>query len=327
MHLRNSTINFSRVIRSVMVIASVLLIAASTPAVSDSVDTFIRTEMANQRLPGVALAVIRDGKPIKIKSYGLANVELNVPVTSNTVFRLASLSKQFIAVGVLLLENDGKLALNDSICKYLQDCPESWRPITLRHVLRHTSGLPREAPGYNPFEIVTVESGGDVIRRAYALPLLGKPDEKFSYSNLGYAILTEVIRVASGRPWPEFMADRVFKPLGMSATRITDMVDIVPNRAGIYLFRDNKLQNAQPLYALRPAGAFLSTLDDLVKWDFGITNDKVIPRPLRDQMWVPGVLSDGSSTQYGFGWWNQVVHGHRVIRHGGSEPGIRTEYR
>jgi D-alanyl-D-alanine carboxypeptidase len=287
MRFGNTTrINFSRVIRGAVVTASVLLAALSTPAFADSIDTFIRTEMTNQRLPGVALAVIRNGKAIKVKTYGLANVELGVPVTSKTVFRLASLSKQFIAVGVMLLENDGKLSLNDSVCKFLKDCPESWQPITLRHVLGHTSGLPREAPGYNPFEIVTLESGGDVIRRAYALPLLGKPDEKFIYSNLGYAILTEAIRVASGRPWPEFMTERVFTPLGMSATRITDMVNIVPNRAGIYLFRDNKLQNAQPLYALRPAGAFLSTLDDLVKWDNGITNDKLIARSLRDQMWA-----------------------------------------
>jgi D-alanyl-D-alanine carboxypeptidase len=204
----------NRAISGTMGFLFLLLHASSTPA--DSIDSYIRTEMANQRLPGLALAVIRDGHPVKVKTYGLANVELNVPVTPDTVFRLASLSKQIIAAGVMLLIGDGKMKLTDPVCQYLKDCPESWRPITIRQALTHTAGLIHDAPGYDPLEIrgTDLEDG---IWKAYDMPLLSKPGEQWAYSNLGYAILMEAIQVASGKPWPEFFEERIFKPLGMIA--------------------------------------------------------------------------------------------------------------
>ena len=176
-------------------VLSLLLLLRAPLSSADSIDNYVRAEMTNQRLPGLALAVIRDGKPLKVKTYGLANLELNVPVTPDTVFRLASISKQIIATGVMLLVRDGKLTLDDPICRYLRDCPDSWQTITVRHALTHTSGLPLEAPGNNGFK---VESGPDVIRRAYGVPLLFRPGEGWSYSNLEYWILAEIISQTSG---------------------------------------------------------------------------------------------------------------------------------
>jgi CubicO group peptidase (beta-lactamase class C family) len=279
--------------------------------------------MSNQHLPGLALAVIHDGKPVKVKTYGLSNLELNTPVTPDTVFRIASMSKQIIATAAMLLVQDGALSLDDPICKYLEDCPEAWRAITVTQVLSHTSGLANEAPGNNP---LLTESDMDVIRRAYPVPLKSKPGEKWLYSNLGYSVAAEIIHKASGRPWPQIIAERIFMPLGMNDTRTTSLTDLVPNRAAGYQFRDNRQGNALPPIQLRPSGAFLSTLADLIKWDAAVTAGKLLPKPVQDQMWTPVRLSDGSSTQYGFGWWVDEVAGHRRIRHGGSQPGFRTEY-
>jgi hypothetical protein len=141
-------------------------------AVADSIDDYIRTAITQQRIPGLALAVIRDGRPVKVATYGLANVELHVPVTRRTVFRLASVSKQIIATGVMLLVADGKLTLDDPICTYLEQCPSAWRPITIQELLSHTSGLSMEASGNDPFTLESVDAG---IRRAYSVPLRFKP--------------------------------------------------------------------------------------------------------------------------------------------------------
>ncbi len=301
-----------------------LILALQTPrARADSIDAYIRTEMSNQRIPGLALAVIWHGKVVKAKGYGLANLEVNTPVTPDTVFRIASLSKEIMATGVMLLVEDGRLALDAPICRYFEDCPEQWRPITVRQLLTHTSGLANEAPGNNPFKL---ESDLDVIRRAYSVPLLSQPGEKWLYSNLGYSVLAEIIHQSSGKPWSAFITERIFAPLQMRATRTTNWSEIVPNRAAGYQFRDNKQSNAPPLIALRPSGAFLSTLSDLIKWDAAITAGRVLPKPLQDQMWTPSHLEYGSSTHYGFGWWIDESNGHLRIRHGGSQPGFRTEY-
>ncbi|MBM0105542.1 beta-lactamase family protein [Steroidobacter sp. S1-65] len=279
--------------------------------------------MRNQRIPGLALAVIREGRPVKVTGYGLANIELAVPATPDTVFRIASVSKQIMATAVMLLASEGKLDLDDPICRYIAGCPESWQPIRIRHVLTHTSGLSREAPGNSPFK---VESDMDVIRRAFAAPTLSKPGDQWSYSNLGYSVLAQIISHTSGKSWSDFIAERIFAPLGMTATRTTDFIEIVPNRASGYQFRDNRQRNVPPLLALRPSGAFLSTLRDLVKWDAAVTAGTLIPNAMQEQMWTAALLTDGSSTNYGFGWWIDQVAGHRRVRHGGTNPGFRAEY-
>jgi len=300
-----------------------LLILFVTAASADAVDTYLRAEMANQRLPGVAVAVLRDGKPVSVRTLGLANIELNVPVTRDTVFKVGSVSKQFIATGIMLLARDGELRLDDPVTAYFEDAPDTWKGITLRQLLSHTSGLVRESPG---FDGMKVQSDADVIRKAYEVPLQSAPGEKWAYCNLGYFILAETIHRVSGRPWPQFMTERVFKPLGMTATRTTDTIDIVPHRASGYLFRDNEQHNVGPLLALRPSGAFLSTIADLMKWEAALQGGVVLSKEEQAQMLTPMKLTDGSATEYGLGWTLDDVGGHRRVHHGGSLPGFRAEY-
>jgi CubicO group peptidase (beta-lactamase class C family) len=300
-----------------------LLLISATVVSADPIDTYLRAEMENQRLPGLAVAVLRDGKPVSVRTLGLANLELNVPVTRDTVFKIGSVSKQFIATGIMLLVREGKIRLDDPITKYFDDAPEAWKPITVRQLLSHTSGLVRESPG---FDGLKVQTDTEVIRKAYDVPLQSRPGEKWAYCNLGYFILAETIHRVSGQPWPQFMTERVFKPLGMTATRTTDTMDIVPHRANGYLFRDGEQHNVGPLLALRPSGAFLSTITDLMKWEGALHDGVALSKEEQAQMLTPMRLTDGSAANYGFGWMLDEVRGHRRIHHGGSLPGFRAEF-
>lgn len=304
----------------------VLLLTAAAQSVADKTDEFVHAEMKRQRIPGVSVAIVRDGKIIKAKGYGLANVELNTAVTPDSVFQIGSVSKQFIATGIVLLAQDGKLNLEDKINQHLEAGPDLWKDITIKHLLTHTSGLAREAPGFN---FLRAQSDADVIKSAYATPLQFAPGEKWEYCNLGYFILADIIRVVSGKPWPEFMDERVFKPAGMNATRATTMTEIVPNRAHSYAWRQDKLQNADVLLSVRPSGAFLSTVLDLAKWDAVLYSDAILKAPWREWMWKPAAVTtrkvDATNFyQYGFGWQVGQIKGHREVTHGGSLTGFRS---
>jgi CubicO group peptidase (beta-lactamase class C family) len=156
------------------------------------------------------------------------------------------------------------------------------------------------------------------------LPLRFVPGEKWEYCNVGYFSLAEIIRVVSGKPWPDFLSERVFKPLEMNATRTTDMTELVPNRANGFTWRNGKFDNAGIYFALRPSGAFLSTVLDLAKWDAALYTDKILNKSIRDQMWTGVKLNDGKIHPYGFGWEVDTINGHKVLRHGGSLPGFRA---
>src|SRR5580765_5531621 len=166
---------------------ALLLILTTAFAIrADKVDDYVKAEMLKQHIPGVSLAVVKDGKIIKAEGYGLANIELNVPARPETVFKIGSVSKQFISAGILLLIQEGKISLDDSISKFLDGTPDTWKPITIRHLLTHTSGIVREAPGFDPLK---VQSDADVIKTAYSLPLRFAPGTKWEYANTGYFVL------------------------------------------------------------------------------------------------------------------------------------------
>ena len=314
--------------RCTFVLALVLLFSATVTVRADKADDYIKAEMRVQHIPGLSLAVIKDGKIIKAEGYGLANVELNVPARPETVFKIGSVSKQFIATGIMLLVEEGKVSLDDRVSKFLEGTPETWKDITVRHLLTHTSGIVREAPGFDPLKI---QSDADVIKTAYALPLRFAPGEKWEYCNVGYFTLAEIIHKVTGKPWGDYLSDRVFKPLAMDATRTTSMTELVANRASGYVWQDDKLQNAQIYFALRPSGAFLSSVLDLAKWDAALYTDKILKQSSRDQMWQPFIQTNGGANGaaaifYGFGWEiKTMVVGHRKIAHGGAMPGFRAQ--
>lgn len=308
---------------SPMFVLFLLLIAAvPAPAWADKIDDYIKAEMQKRHIPGLSLAVVQDGKIIKVEGYGLANVELEVPARPDTVYKIGSVSKQLIATGILLLVQDGKVSLDDRLSTFLDGAPDSWKGITVHHLLTHTSGLVREAPGFDPLKI---QADAEVIKTAYPLPLRFAPGEKWEYCNVGYFSLAEIVRKVSGKPWDEFLRERLFLPLDMTVTRTTTMDDIVRHRANGYSWKENRLENASVFLAVRPSGAFISNVLDLAKWDAALYSDKVLKRSIREQMWSPVKLSSGATHPYGFGWELATVAGHKLVQHGGSLPGFRAQ--
>lgn len=300
-----------------------LLISSVSAQQADKVDAFIKAEMQRQNIPGVALAVIKDGKVIKNKGYGLANIETNTPVTSETVFKIGSISKPIIAMGIMLLVEEGKISLEDKVSKYLEGTPETWKDITVRHLLSHTSGIIREAPG---FDSAKIQPDADVIKTAYQSPLVFTPGEKYQYCNIGYFSLAEIIRKVSGKPWSEFLSERIFKPFGMNSTRTTTFDEIVINRANGYSFSNNKLSNSEVYLALRPSGAFLSTISDLVKLEKALAEKTFLKPETRKMMWTPFKFNNGKDSNYGLGWAIDEVNGRKRIGHGGSLNGFKSYF-
>ncbi len=307
----------------ILVVAVALLLAPiSVVAQSDRTDDFIRTEMERQNIPGLSLAVIRNGEIIKACGYGLANIEEQIPATPSTVYKIASVSKQFIASGIMRLAQDGRIALDDSIREHLDDEPESWNGITIRHLATHTSGLVPEAPGFDPFE---VQTDAEVIETAYRLPLRFAAGEKWEYSNLGYFVLAEVISRVARRPWTEYLRDTIFEPLGMTATHATNTTAAVVDRARGYV-DNNERRRAPEWPALRPSGAFLSTVLDLAKWDAALYTDRILSDATRRSMWTPVTLNDGSTEPYGFGWMFAEPEDRKLVYHTGGMPGTRAAF-
>jgi CubicO group peptidase (beta-lactamase class C family) len=222
----------------------VLILATAARAHGDDVDDFVKKIMQQRHIPAISIAVVKDGVVVKTAAYGLANMEHNVPARPDTVYKIGSTSKQFIASGIMLLVQDGKIAVDDKVSKYLEGTPASWQDITVRRLLTHTSGLAREGPAFDPYK---VQPDIDVIKSAYSVALLFKPGDRYEYSNLGYFTLAEIIHRVSGKPWDQFINERIFAPLGMTATRATNFFDIVANRAGRIRLGDGQIHKRRTL--------------------------------------------------------------------------------
>ena len=289
---------------------------------ADTVDRYVAAELARQHVPGMSLAVVRAGKVIKAKGYGWADLENDVRVTPETVFKIGSVSKQFLATGIMLLVQDGKIGLDDPISKYFPGTPDSWQGITVRNFLTHTSGVIREGPAFDPLK---VQPDSIVIKSAFEKPLEHPTGSKFLYCNTCYFTLAEIIARVSGKPWDAFMTERVFAPMGMKASRTTTTTALVPFRARGYAWRDSAYVNASEFLALRPSGAFLSTVLDLAKWDAALYQDLPLTAASRREMWQPYKLTSGEMSRYGFGWQLDSLDGHWNVHHGGALPGFRAE--
>lgn len=295
----------------------------AAPRPSDAVDAIVRSGMAAEHIPGLSLTILRGGEIVRQSNYGFANLEQEIPVAAQTAFNIGSASKQIIAAGIMLLVQEGKIDLDASVSRYINDVPEQWRPITVRHLLTHTSGLVRDAPGFDPERDQSVM---EVVRTAYPLPLLSPPGEKFEYCNTGYFLLAELIARVSGAPWQSFFETRFFRPLGMTATRATSRVDIIPRRASGYGWKDGGFENVTSYRAVRPSGAFVSTPADMAKWEKFLVAGTLLTQRSRELMWTRAQLNNGEAAPYGFGWRLEQVNGVREIGHAGSLPGFRAYY-
>jgi D-alanyl-D-alanine carboxypeptidase len=294
---------------------------------ADSTDIIVQKMMKDQKITGLALAVIKNGKAVVNKGYGLANVEHNVPVTAETVIRLGSVSKQFFTTAILKLMEEGKLSIEDSVHKFFPDAPETWRPIQVKHLMSHSSGLKREGPAYAN---AVIQPDLVIIKSAYSLPLDFKTGEKYQYCNLAYFMLAEIITQLSGMPWQDYIREKLFIPAGMKNSGMTDFYPIIPNRASGYMHKKDVLVNADAMYAVRPSGGFLSTSTDMILWDKALREKKIILKKENwELLWKPFIKTSDkadSKEYYGFGWLIDEMNGRKIIEHGGANLGFRSYY-
>ncbi len=289
---------------------------------ADRVDDYLKGEMDRRQIPGLALTVLKNGKAAKTAAYGLANLELRVPATPGTVFEIGSITKQFTAAGILLLVQDGKLSLDDRIGQYLPGTPPAWGDITVRHLLTHTSGL-KSYTGLDGFELRRHLTQAQFIAAIGACPLEFQPGDSWKYCNTGFNLLGFIIENVSGQSYWDFLFQRVFRPLGMNATTNRLPATIIANRASGYEQTNHILMNRDyDLTDVFSAGALVSTVDDLARWNAALDGDTLLQAVSKAQMWTATKLNNGKPTKYGFGWFIEEVNGHKNIGHSGSTSGF-----
>jgi len=313
----------------IMGVAAVLLLvlpgSGCREGESDRIDALVRAEMERQKIPGVAVAIVDGGEVVKARGYGFSNVEHRVPVRSDTIFQSGSVGKQFTSAAVMLMVEDGKLALDDSITVHLPNAPESWRPITIRHLLTHTSGIPDYTETDYDFRRDYSEEEWAAIALGFELEF--EPGARWNYSNTAYALLGIIIRRVSGKFYGDVLEERVFDPLGMTTARIISESDIVPNRAAGYRLVDGALANQEwvaPQFNTSADGALYLTTLDLIAWDAGVRSREILEAESWTQIFEPVKLRSGKHYPYGFGWDVDDITGQTVHEHGGSWQGFRT---
>jgi CubicO group peptidase (beta-lactamase class C family) len=302
------------------VVASVLFVAQVAQA--DRVDRYIRSEMKQHRIPGVALTIIQDGQTIKTACYGLANIELQVPVKPETVFEIGSITKQFTAAGILILAQEGKLSVDDKISKYLNDTPAAWSNVTIRHLLTHTSGI-KSYTGLDGFELWRHLTQAQFIRAIGKQPMDFQPGDSWKYCNTGFSLLGYIIENVSGEDYWKFMSEHIFQPLGMRATTHRLPRLIIPNRAAGYEQVNHAWVNRDyNLTDIFSAGSIVSTVGDLAKWNAALDGTRILSAASKAEMWTPVRLNNGTTHHYGFGWFLGSLDGHTNIWHDGSTSGF-----
>ena len=293
----------------------------SAQQITAKVDEYMNAAVRVDGFSG-SILIARDGQPVVSKGYGMANVELDVPNSPQTVFRLGSVTKQFTAMAIMMLAERGKLNVNDPACKYLTDCPAAWQPITVKNLLTHTAGVPNYT-GFPDFAKTAVlpTTNAAMIAQLRDKPLEFAVGEKYAYSNSGYYLLGAIIERASGKTYADFLQENIFTPLGMKQTGYDSPLRIIKNRAAGYARQGGKIINASYMDMTIPyaAGAMYSTTGDLLLWDQALYTEKLVSRKSLDETFTP------FKSNYGYGWSIGKRFDRQVIAHGGGIYGFATE--
>jgi D-alanyl-D-alanine carboxypeptidase len=257
----------------------------------EQIDSYLQAEMKRLEIPGLSIALLQNGSMFFTKSYGVANIEWSVPITLTTVHGLASATKLFTGIAIMLLVEASSLSLDDEITQVVSGLPAAWRGVTIRHCLTHTSGIPDFVELANNFEIED-----EVIAATGALPVEFQPGEKWAYNQNGDLLLGRIIEAISGVAYSQFMAERVFQPLGMETTRFRSsstpnrllyLFDVIKERSGAYHREDGLLRNAElfrPSWRYPSAGLY-STIPDLCKWDAALYTEELLKQASLVQLW------------------------------------------
>lgn len=315
--------------------ATLLLLCLSFAALAQTTDDAQAAKTIDELMakaypadgPGASIIVIKEGRTLLRKGYGTADMELGVKVEPDMVFRLGSITKQFTAVSILMLAEQGKLSLSDDITKFFPDYPTKGRTITVEHLLTHTSGIKSytSIPAWLTMwrKDMTVAELIDLFKNE---PADFEPGTQWSYNNSGYILLGAIIEKVSGMTYEQFLQKNIFDPLGMKHTFYGSATRLIPRRVPGYSMTKEGLRNAEYLSMTQPyaAGSLLSNVDDMALWDAALYTDKLVKQSSLQKAWTPYVLKDGTTTNYGFGWSKFQYEGHTIIEHNGGIHGFST---
>jgi CubicO group peptidase (beta-lactamase class C family) len=293
--------------------------AAEPQALATAFDAYMQANVRNAAFSGTVL-VARDGVPIFVRSYGLANQAFNVPNTEDTVYQLASISKPFTAILIMMLQEEGKLSVTDLACDHLDDCPPAWRAITIEHLLTHTSGIPNYSrlPAWDETLDSRTYWRSSVLSLVQDMPLEFTPGEGYRYNNSGYNLLGRIVERIAGKRLPDLYRERILTPLGMTHTDFSTSRRVTPNLAtGYYSLGSTFIESTpqSPTSSYGEAG-LESTVGDLLKWDRALHENTLISRASYEQM-IAHAKND-----YGYGWEMMNWYGRREIGHAGSGAGF-----
>jgi len=292
-------------------------------------DTWMTTYLKENNTPGAVIAVASQGELVHVKAYGLANVELAVPVSKETVFEIGSVSKQFTSAAAMLMVEEGKLKLNAAIHTYLPFLPSEWMGVTVHQLLTHTSGIPdyEEIRSYDIYRHRLTPQ--DVIKIAQSRPMDFPPGTGWYYSNTGYYLLSMILENIDGLPLGKILNKRIFLPLGMTQTRMADPEAIIGNRAaGYWVNKRNELINRNPTETSSTlgAGGLLSSASDMAKWDGALYDERLLSAESKTKMWTVASNFDGTETDYAYGWVLSDIEGLRSVSHRGLVAGFGTNF-
>ena len=315
--------------RAVSIFLCFLLAASallSSQAPDAAVTAYVKSEMQRQHIPGLALLIVKNGKIVRAEGFGLANVELQVPVKPETIFQSGSVGKQFTATAVMMLVEEGKIGLDDPLTKFFPNAPAPWSQVTVRELLSHTAGFGDYPKKFNFRKDWTED---ELLKLVESIPLAYPPGTKWAYSNLGFLTLGILIHRVTGEFYGDFLQQRIFHPLDMNTTRIISESDIIPNRAAGYRLVKGELKNQEwvaPALNTTADGSLYFSILDLAKWDAALYTEKLLKSSSLDEMWTVAKLKDGQPNKgpYGFGWFIEQRNGHRCIHHDGSWQGFET---
>jgi CubicO group peptidase (beta-lactamase class C family) len=303
---------------------------------SDRIDAFLQAERERCPIPGLSLGIVWNGELLQTREDGFANIETETPVSGDSVYQIGSITKQFTASALLLLAYDSGIDLDGSVLDLLPDAPASWKPITLRHLLTHTSGLP-EVTELKRFDYQTRYSQETMLDLLRSYPADFAPGERWKYSNTGYVLIGWIIERISGMSFHDFLSSRLWQPLGMRETRVIRNGDVVRGRVSGYLRKEGKWLNGEPSRpsVIDGAGGMLSTVGDLAVWDAALREKRP---PLTEELlkaaWTPARLRDGSPAttsvscgdRYGLGWFIGEHKGRPTVTHTGeTDAGFSSE--
>jgi CubicO group peptidase (beta-lactamase class C family) len=280
------------------------------------IDSYLNDIVGQGWFQGSVL-VAHGGRVILSKGYGLADAERGTPNTPQTRFRLASVTKQFTAMAIMILQSRGLLDVQDSVCAHLADCPDAWRPITIHNLLTHTSGLANYTD-FGDYEATQMlpATPAELVARFRDQPLLFPPGSQYMYENSDYVLLGQIIEQTSGQSYADFLRAAIFEPLGMHDSGVDPGAGGEGQAIGYRV--PGELAPALDTSTLFSAGSLYSTVEDLHRWDQALSTTKLLPKPLLDMIWTPFMRD------YGYGWWIADFNGHHEISHPGLIDGFAT---